>query len=481
MTTDSHLAGFQGALIRPEDDAYDEARRLWNGAIDRRPALIARCAGEDDAALALAHALGEDLPVSVRGGGHNVSGSAICEGGVVIDLSLVRGVEVDPARRVARVQPGALWGDVDRATQAYGLATPAGIVSETGVAGLTVGGGFGWLSRRWGLTSDNLIAARLLLADGSRVRASEDEHPDLFWAVRGGGGNFGIVTEFEFRLHDLGTEVLAGPLLYRADQARAVLVAYREFVATAPDALAVYANMRAAPALDWVPADLRGTDVLMLIPCYSGDLDVGEALLEPLRRSVVPIADLVWRKPYLAHQSMFDAAVPPHWGYYWKSHYLPPLSDGAIDVILEFAWKRTSLSSFSLLFHLGGAIAARSEETSAARSRDAALALNINAAWPEGGPSHPDTAWCREYAAAMAPHATGGVYVNFLHNDEGEARIRAAYGSSYEQLGRIKALYDPGNIFRSNQNIRPADAREHGDSWGTGPVTLGGEGADTRI
>ena len=279
----------------------------------------------------------------------------------------------------------------------------------------------------------------MLLADGRRVRAAEDENPDLFWAVCGGGGNFGIVTEFEFRLFDLGTEVLAGPLLYRADQAREVLHAYREFVADRPERARRVRQPAHGPSPRLGPATPAGTDVLMLIPCYSGDLDEGVAVLEPLRRAVTPVADLVQRKPYLAHQSMFDAAVPPGWGYYWKSHYLPPLTDGAIDTMVELAWQKTSAASFSLLFHLGGAIAERPQDASAASGRDAAHALNINAAWPEGGPQHPDIAWCREYAAAMEPHATGGVYVNFLHNDEGEARIRAAYGGRYERLARIKA------------------------------------------
>jgi FAD/FMN-containing dehydrogenase len=458
MKTLSGLAGFRGTLIHPDDADYDAARRLWNDAIDRRPALIARCADEDDAARALTHAIEEGLPVSIRGGGHNVAGSAIVDGGVVVDFSALHGVEVDPVRREARVQPGALWGDVDGASQAHGLATPAGVVSHTGVAGLTLGGGFGWLSRRWGLTSDNLIGVRMLLADGSRVRASDDDHPDLFWAVRGGGGNFGIVTEFEFRLHDLGTEVLAGPLLYPAGQAREVLRAYREFIVGAPDELAVYANLRTAPALDWVPPELQGTDVLLLIACYGGDLDAGESVIAPLRRAIRPAADLIKRKPYLAHQSMFDPGVPAGYGYYWKSHDLPPLTDGAIDVMAELGWQKTSPTSFSLLFHLGGEIAARSVDATAASGRDAAHALNINASWAEGGPAHPDIAWCREYAAAIAPHATGGVYVNFLHNDEGEARVRAAYGGHYDRLAAIKARYDPKNVFRSNQNIKPAAA-----------------------
>ena len=456
MQTATELTGFKGRRLGPDDEGYEDARRIWNGAIDRRPALIARCADEEDAALALAHARAAGLPVAVRGGGHNVAGSALCEGGVVIDFSDLRRVEVDAERRIARAQPGALWGDFDQASQAHGLAAPAGIVTHTGLAGLTLGGGFGWLSRRWGLTSDNLLAVRMLLADGSRVRAAEDENEDLFWAVRGGGGNFGIVTEFEFRLHPLGDTVLAGPLIYPAEQAAEVLANYREFIRGAPDELAVYLNLRTAPALDWVPQELRGTDVLLLIPCYAGDLDEGEELLAPLRRFGAPAADLVKRKPYVAHQSMFDAGVPHGWGYYWKSHYLPPLTDGAIATLAEHAWQKASPASYTIVFHLGGAISRLPADHSAAGGRDAAHAVNINAAWPEGGPSHPDVGWCRDQFAALQPHATGGVYVNFLHNDEDEGRVRAAYGTHYDRLARIKGRYDPDNVFRSNQNIPPA-------------------------
>lgn len=454
--------GFQGTLLAPGDPDYAEARRIWNGAIDRWPALIARCGGVEDAAMALAYARREGLSVAVRGGGHNVSGSALCDGGVVLDFSALRGVEVDPDARVARVQPGALWGDVDTATQAHGLVTPGGIVTHTGVAGLTVGGGFGWLSRRWGLTSDNLLSARILLADGSRVRASPNENADLFWAVRGGGGNFGIVTEFEFGLHQLGTTVLAGPILFKAEQAREVLSFYREFIVGAPEELAVYLSLRTAPALEWVPEYLRGTDVLLVIACYSGDIDEGEELLRPLRDFGPPAADLVRRKPYVEHQSMFDASVPHHWGYYWKSHYLPPLTEDAMDVLLERSWAKSSPASYTLLFHMGGAMANSPVGGSAASGRDAGHAMNINAAWPSGGQEHADISWCREYFAAMEPHATGGVYVNFLHNDEGEARIRAAYGKSYRRLAQIKADYDPDNIFRSNQNIKPSTGQPTG-------------------
>lgn len=450
------LTGFTGRLIGREDPDYDSARRIWNDAIDRHPLLIAQCANSEDAAGALAFARQEGLPISVRGGGHNVAGSALCDDGIVIDFSALRNVEVDPNARVARVQPGALWGDLDAAAQAQELATPAGIVTHTGVAGLTLGGGFGWLSRRWGLASDNLVAVQVLLADGTQLRASADQNRDLFWAICGGGGNFGIITDFEFRLHPLGREVLAGPLLYRSDQAREVLTFYREFIDDAPDELAVYLNLRTAPPLDWVPAGLRGSDVLIVIPFYSGDLGAGDALLAPLRRFGPPAVDLVRRQPYLAHQAFFDASVPHHWGYYWKSHYLPPLSDGAIDVLVSHAWEKASPSSYTLIFHMGGAIARRPADFSAAGGRDAAHAMNINAAWPQGGPHHPDIGWCREYFTAMEPHATGGVYVNFLHNDEGEGRIRAAYGDRYDRLVRIKARYDPDNVFHSNQNIKPS-------------------------
>lgn len=454
------VPGFRGELLGPRNEGYSAARRIWNGAIDRHPELIARCLDQEDASAVLKYAASRKLPLSVRGGGHNVSGSALAEGGVVVDLSALRGVIVDPDGMSVRVQPGALWGDVDATTQKHGLAVPGGIVTHTGVAGLTLGGGFGWLSRRWGLTSDNLLSVRMLLADGSRVQASEHENPDLFWAVQGGGGNFGIVTEFRFRLHRLGTHVLAGPILFRADQAREAIALYREFIAGAPDEVSVYLNLRTAPPFDWVPEHLRGTDVLLVIPFFIGDPREGEDLLRPLRAFGPPAVDLVRYKPYIEHQAMFDAGVPHHWGYYWKSHYLPPLTDTAVEVLLEHSWAKSSPASYTLLFHMGGAIAARHQDSSAASGRDAAHAMNINAAWAAGGPSHPDIEWCREYFKAMEPHATGGVYVNFLHNDEGEARLRAAYGSRYDRLTRIKAKYDPDNIFQSNQNIKPAQAEQ---------------------
>jgi len=449
------LDRFHGELIRPGDAPYDDARRLWNGAIDRRPALIARCADAGDAAVALAYAREVGAPVTIRGGGHNVGGWALADGGVAIDFSGMRGVEVDGEHRRARVQPGALWGDLDTAAQELGLAAPAGIVTHTGVAGLTLGGGFGWLSRRFGLVSDNVVGANVTLANGERVHASESDHPDLFWAVRGGGGNFGVVTEFEFQLHDIGKHVLAGPILHPAEDAGDVLRFYRDFIEDAPDELSVYLNLRSAPPLDWVPDDLRGKPVVMLIPFYVGDPEVGERLLRPLREHGRPVVDLAQVKPYLAHQSMFDANVPHGWGYYWKSHYLPPLTDGAIDVLVERAWQKTSAASYTIVFHLGGQIARTAADESAASGRDATHAIVMNAAWTDGGPGHPDIEWSRGAFHALEPHSTGGVYMNFLHNDEGDGRVRAAYGGSYERLARIKARYDPENVFHGNQNIPP--------------------------
>jgi FAD/FMN-containing dehydrogenase len=448
-------AGFTGELLRPGDAGYARARQLWNGAIDRHPALIAGCACPGDAAAALAYARQARRPVTVRGGGHNVAGWALADGGVAIDFSNMREVRVDSRRRRARVQPGALWGDFDTAAQQHGLGAPAGIVTHTGVAGLTLGGGFGWLSRRFGLVSDNLPAPDVVLASGQRVRASQSSHPGLFWALRGGGGNFGIVTEFEFALHGTGTQVLAGPVFHPASRAREVLRFYRDFIEDAPDELSVYVNLRTAPELDWVPADLRGKPVVTLIPCYLGNPGEGERLLRPLRGFGPPAADLIERKPYLAHQAMFDATVPPGWGYYWKSHYLPRLTEAMIDVLAAHAWRASSAASYTLLFHLGGQIARLARGHSAASGRDARHAVNINAAWPQGGAAHPDIDWCREEFGALAPHSTGGVYVNFLHNDESGARVRAAYGERYERLTHIKASYDPGNIFRGNVNIAP--------------------------
>jgi FAD/FMN-containing dehydrogenase len=448
---------FAGELIAPGDESYDEARKIWNGAIDRRPALIARCHSADDVVAALRHARERDLVVAVRSGGHGVAGLAVCDGGLVIDLSAMRAVAVDPAARTARAQAGALWGDVDGATQEHGLATVGGIVTHTGIAGLTLGGGIGWLMRRYGATVDNLLGADVVTADGEILRASEDEHPELFWGLRGGGGNFGVVTSFDYRLHAVGPTVLAGPIYYDLEDAPEVLRHYRDYIAEVPDELTTILNLRHAPPLDFLPAEVHGQPVVAVIVCYAGDVARGEELLAPLRRFGSPIVDAVAPRPYVELQQLFNPAVPHGWHYYWKSWELPPLEDEAIDTIVEQAGKITSDRSYIIVFQLGGAVA-RGPDTAFAQ-RDAAHDVNINAAWlPDDPEPERHVAWARGCFDALEPLAGGRAYVNFL-GDEGADRVRAAYGEErYARLVALKRTYDPTNVFRLNQNIDPARA-----------------------
>jgi FAD/FMN-containing dehydrogenase len=447
---------FAGELLRPGDPGYEDARQVWNGAIDRRPALIARCAGVPDVVAALRHARDHDLLVAVRGGGHGVAGQAVCDDGIVIDLSPMRGIAVDPAGRTARAQGGVLWGELDAATQAHGLATVGGIVTHTGIAGLTLGGGIGWLMRRHGATVDNLLAAEVVTADGAVLRASADEHPELFWGLRGGGGNFGVVTSFEYRLHEVGPTVLAGPLFYALDDAPEVLRFYRELIAAAPDDLTTIVNLRRAPALPFVPAELHGRPVVAVIVCYTGALARGERVLAPLRRFGRPLLDAIAPRPYVELQQLFNPGVPHGWHYYWKSWELPPLSDGAIDALAEHTARLTSPRSYVIVFQLGGAIARVGEHETAYGQRDATHNVNISAVWLADDPARDDhVRWTRECYAALEPFATGRAYVNFLA-DEGRQRVRAAYGEErYARLVAVKRAHDPDNVFRLNQNIDP--------------------------
>jgi FAD/FMN-containing dehydrogenase len=453
----SALAGsFAGELLTPGDDGYDDARQVWNGAIDRRPALIARCSGVPDVAAALRHAREHDLLVAVRGGGHGVAGQAVCDDGIVIDLSAMRGVEVDPAGRTARAQGGVLWGELDGATQEHGLATVGGIVTHTGIAGLTLGGGIGWLMRRHGATVDNLLSAEVVTADGAVLRASADEHPELFWGLRGGGGNFGIATSFEYRLHEVGPMVLSGPLFSALEEGPEVLRFYRELIAEAPDELTTIVNLRRAPALPFVPAELHGRPVVAAIVCYAGAVQRGEEVLAPLRGFGRPLLDAIAPRPYVELQELFNPGVPHGWHYYWKSWELPPLSDGAIDTLVEHAARITSPGSYVIVFQLGGAIARVGEHETAYGQRDAAHNVNINAVWlPDDPAGDEHVRWARECYSALEPHATGRAYVNFLA-DEGQQRVRAAYGEErYARLVALKRAHDPDNVFRLNQNIDP--------------------------
>jgi FAD/FMN-containing dehydrogenase len=448
---------FAGELIAPGDARYETARRVWNGMVDRRPALVARCAGEDDVVAALRFARERGLPVAVRGGGHNVAGNAVCDGGVVIDLSAQKDIHVDRARRTARARPGVLLGELDRATQAFGLATPTGNVSMTGLAGLTLGGGLGWIARKHGPACDNLVAAEVVTADGERVRAGAGENPELLWGLRGGGGNFGVVTSFEYRLHPVGPEVLAGGVVHAFADAPEVLRFFADFVATAPDELSVTAStFRAAPEMP-VPPELHGELVTVLAVCYAGDLAEGERVLRPLRRFGPPVADLIAPMPYTALQSASDAAYPNGRQNYWKSHYIDELTDGAIARIVEHAPRMASPLSSFYLQHLGGAIGRAGADTAAFGHRDAVFDFAILTVWQDPAEDAGHITWARDFFAAMQPYATG-VYVNNL-GTEGADRVRAAYApASYERLVALKEAYDPSNVFRLNQNIPPGAA-----------------------
>jgi FAD/FMN-containing dehydrogenase len=450
------IDGFRGRLITANHADYDSARAIWNGAIDRRPRLIARCVGAGDVVAAVRFARDQNLEIAIRGGGHNVAGTAACDGGIVIDLSAMRGVRVDPKSRRVWVQGGALWGDVDHETQTHGLATTGGIVSHTGVAGLTLGGGVGWLMRKHGLTVDNLLAADVVMADGKRLRASEDEHPDLFWALRGGGGNFGVVTSFEFRLHPVGPTVLSGPVLWDASDAGEVLRFYRDFIRDVPDELGTVVRFGTAPPLPVIPENLRWRPVVMIGTCYAGSIEDGEQVLRPLRAHRPPLLDLVGPKPYVGFQSALDSTVVHGWSYYWKSTHLPELGDDLIDVLTEHAFAASSPRSYVAMFHLKGAVGRVAEGSTAFGNRRAPHAMTIDSVWRPGEDfGDRDTAWTREFFAALG-RFRDGVYVNFLGGDEAPDRVREAYGAAvYDRLVEVKTTYDPDNVFHMNQNIRP--------------------------
>lgn len=449
-------ADVRGEVIQPGDEEYETARHVWNAMIDKYPALIVRCAGVADVLRAVTFARTHDLPVAVRGGGHNVAGNATCDGGVVIDLSRMKSIRIDPLRRVARAEPGLTWGAFDRETQAFGLALTGGIQSTTGIAGFTLGGGFGYLARKHGLTCDNLLSADVVTADGRLVTASPSQNADLFWGVRGGGGNFGIVTSFEFRLFPLGP-VLGGMLTYPAARARDVLRFYRDYVTTAPDELFTIPVFSTAPAAPHLPAHLHGKPVLNIVICCAGPPEAGARVVQPLRAFGPPEVDLVVTRPYTEMQTLLDAANPPGRHNYWKAEYLSGYSDAAIDTIVQFADQRPP-SPFSkiLLSHLGGAINRVGADETAYIHRQAPFLLNINAMWTDPHESNQQIGWAREFWTAMQPFSAGGVYVNFL-SDEGEERVKAAYDpKTYARLAALKNKYDPTNFFRLNQNIKPA-------------------------
>ncbi len=443
-----------GATILPDDPSYDKARAIWNGMIDRKPAVIVRCRTEADVIHAVNYARENQLIVAIRGGGHNIAGHAVCDGGVMIDFSTMKEVWVDAPARRAFVQPGATLFDLDRATQAHGLATPTGINSTTGIAGLALGGGFGWLSRKLGLTSDNLVSARIVTADAKCLQVSATSHADLFWALRGGGGNFGIVTQFEFALHPVGPDVLSGLIMFSRAEAGRVLRKYREFAATAPDELSVWTVMRKAPPLPFLPPEVHGQDILALALCHLGLEAAGRKLIGPLAGFGTVLGQHVGMQPFTAWQQAFDPLLTPGARNYWKSHNLLELKDGFLDALVEFAGKLPSPHTEIFVGQLGGQAARVPADATAFGNRDTNFVMNVHGRWNSPAEDQAGIAWAREVYQATLPFATGGGYSNFLTAEETD-RVKLAFGSNYTRLAQVKKTYDPQNFFRLNQNIRP--------------------------
>lgn len=452
-------AGFQGMQFRPGDDGYDEARAVYNAMVDKRPALVARCSGVADVIDAVNLARERKLPLAIRCGGHSVAGKGVCDDGVLIDLSGMKGVHVDPKARVARANAGVLWGEFDRETQLFGLATAGGRMTTTGVGGFTLGGGYAWISGKHGLACDNLISAEVVTADGRVVTASEDENSDLFWGLRGGGGNFGVVTSYEFRLHELGPMVFAGMAVHGIDSAPAIAREWRDWVESAPEEVGTGLGILLAPPEPFVPPEVQGTPVMGILVMYAGDPDEGEEVLRPLKTEIGPPAvDLIDRIPYTAFQAIVDPFSPKGWLNYHRGEHLASLPDEAIDTYVEHGRRVKSPMAQTILFRNGGAISRVPEDATAASHRDAPYMWHPIAAWNDPADTDREIAWVRDASAAMKPFATGGVYLNF-EQDEGAEHVRAGYSAEkYARLVELKDKYDPNNLFRINQNIAPSGA-----------------------
>lgn len=450
--------GLRGTLLLPTEQGYDEARSIWNAMIDRRPAVIARCLGVADVVTCVNFAREHGVPLSIKGGGHNIAGLAVCDDGLMLDMSLMRGVWVDPEMRTAHAQAGCLLGDVDRETQLHGLAAVLGFVSNTGIAGLTLGGGIGYLTRRFGWTSDTVLSMEVVTADGKVVRASEEENSDLFWALRGGGGNFGVVTNFEYQLYPIGPEILAGAIAWRMEDAPAVLEMFRNLIANAPPELTCAAGLRLAPPAPWLPKDIHGKPIIALFVCYTGALSEGEKVIAPIKSFGSPVGDVVLRRTYVSQQSLLDATQPKGRRYYWKSEYLPGLSSELLSEVTEQAQRIVSPFSLIILFPVDGALNELAEDHSAVGNRNAAVLLNIAGSWETSGDDEANIEWARIAWRRLRRFSTGGTYINFLTEEEGDERIKAAYGRNYTRLVEIKAKWDPENLFHMNKNIAPGAA-----------------------
>ena len=448
-------ASLRGSLLMPADEGYDVSRTLWNAMIDRRPAAIVRAAGAGDVMQAVNFARENKLLLAVRGGGHNIAGKAACDGGLMLDLSAMKSVRVDPAAKRARVEPGALLSDFDRETQAFGLSTPTGINSTTGMSGLTLGGGFGWQSRKRGLTIDNLVAADVVLASGEFVQTSATQHPDLFWALRGGGGNFGVVTSFEYQLHPLGPQVLAGLVVYPMDQAKQVFEGYRQFTAAASDEMTAWLVLRKAPPLPFLPADAHGKPVVVVAFCWIGDLSKGEKMTKPLHGFGTPYGVHAGPMPFAGWQTAFDPLLTPGARNYWKSHDFKGLNGDVERILCDAIAKLPSDECEAFVGNLGAAVNRVAAANTAYPHRDVEFIINLHTRWREASDDQKCIGWARGLFDALAPHATGGVYVNFMPEDETQRVAAGAYGPNYARLAALKAKYDPTNLFSLNQNIAP--------------------------
>jgi FAD/FMN-containing dehydrogenase len=445
----------RGELIRTGDAGYDEARSIWNAMIDRRPALIASCLGVADVVTCVNFAREHGITLSIKGGGHNISGLAVSDGGLMLDMSRMRGVWVDPSVRTARAQGGCLLGDVDRETQVHRLATVLGFISNTGIAGLTLGGGFGYLTRRFGWTSDNVLSMDVVTADGRVLRASENENSDLFWALRGGGGNFGVVTSFEYRLFPVGPEIVAGAIAWPAEDARRVLDMYRSLTEQAPRELTCVAALRVAPPAPWLAKEIYGKPIVALFFCHTGTVSEGEKLAAPIKAFGSPVGDIIQRRSYASQQSLLDATQPKGRRYYWKSEYLPTLEPELLGKLINHAGGMLSPHSVILLFQIDGELNRLSDAHSAVGNRTARSVFNVAASWEKVEDDRANIEWARAAWRDLRRFSTGGTYVNFLTEEEGDERIRAAYGDNYQRLAEAKSKWDPNNLFRMNKNIAP--------------------------
>ncbi len=455
-TLDGLKTRLLGPVFLPGDAGYDQSRTVWNAMIDKRPFAVARCLGAADVIACVQFARDNDILLCIKGGGHNIAGLATADGALMLDMSLMRGVWVDPLKKIARAQAGCLLADLDRETQLHGLATVLGFVSLTGIAGLTLGGGFGYLTRRWGWTTDTVMAMEIVTADGRLLRASSDENADLFWGLRGGGGNFGVVTAIEYALYPVGPEIVGGIVAWPASDAKDVLDLFRTLSEKAPPELTLVALMRPAPPAPWLPKEIHGKPIVAILACYSGNPDEGENIVAPIKAFGKPIGDVMIRRPYVQMQSLLDATQPSGRRYYWKSEYLSGVEPAMCAKVIKHAATIPSPHSAIILFQIDGALNRLDITHSPVGNRDARYVLNIPGQWEHTEDDATNIQWVRDVWDDLKEFSTGGTYINFLSGDENPERIEAALGKGLPQLAEVKARWDPQNMFRANRNIKPA-------------------------